>query len=294
MKKFLTASALALSLFLVTLLPAGAQTLFQPEELHKQPPKVPAFTVFAGDTIRFDRQDFYESMDRELISFTYMHSTTLLMLKRAPRFFAQVEPVLKANGVPDDLKYLMVIESNLDPTALSTAKAAGLWQFTKATAQKYGLEVSDEVDERYHIEKETEAACRYLLEARSKYDDWFTVAASYNAGQAGISRRLESQHQSSALELWLPAETARYMFRIIAAKMLFEHPESFGFHISPSEGYPYIPPRTSVTISEPVPDLADFAEEHGTNYNKLKKANLWLRDSKLTNKNHKSYTVLIP
>lgn len=294
MKKFLTASALALSLFLVTLLPAGAQTLFQPEELHKQPPKVPAFAVFAGDTIRFDRQDFYESMDRELISFTYMHSTTLLMLKRAPRFFAQVEPVLKANGVPDDLKYLMVIESNLDPTALSTAKAAGLWQFTKATAQKYGLEVSDEVDERYHIEKETEAACRYLLEARSKYDDWFTVAASYNAGQAGISRRLESQHQSSALELWLPAETARYMFRIIAAKMLFEHPESFGFHISPSEDYPYIPPRTSVTISEPVPDLADFAEEHGTNYNKLKKANLWLRDSKLTNKNHKSYTVLIP
>lgn len=294
MKKFLTASALALSLFLVTLLPAGAQTLFQPEELHKQPPKVPAFAVFAGDTIRFDRQDFYESMDRELISFTYMHSTTLLMLKRAPRFFAQVEPVLKANGVPDDLKYLMVIESNLDPTALSTAKAAGLWQFTKATAQKYGLEVSDEVDERYHIEKETEAACRYLLEARAKYDDWFTVAASYNAGQAGISRRLESQHQSSALELWLPAETARYMFRIIAAKMLFEHPESFGFHIIPSECYPYIPPRTSATISEPVPDLADFAEEHGTNYNKLKKANLWLRDSKLTNKNHKSYTVLIP
>lgn len=294
MKKLSTASIIALSLFLFTFFPAGAQTLFQPEELHKQPPKVPAFAVFAGDTIRFDRQDFYESMDRELISFTYMHSTTLLMLKRAPRFFAQVEPVLKANGVPDDLKYLMVIESNLDPTAVSTAKATGLWQFTKATAQKYGLEVSDEVDERYHIEKETEAACRYLLEARDKYNDWFTVAASYNAGQAGISRRLESQHQSTALELWLPAETARYMFRILAAKMLFEHPESFGFHISPSESYPYIPPRTSVTISDPIPDLADFAEEHGTNYNKLKKANLWLRDSKLTNKNHKSYTVLIP
>lgn len=294
MKKFLTAPALTIFLSILAFIPAGAQTIFQPEELHKQPPKVPSYAVFAGDTIRFTRQDFYESMDRELIAFTYMHSTTLLMLKRAPRFFAQVEPVLRANGVPDDLKYLMVIESNLDPTALSTSKAAGLWQFTKATAQKYGLEVSDEVDERYHIEKETEAACRYLLEAHAKYEDWFTVAASYNAGQTGISRRLESQHQSTALELWLPTETARYMYRILAAKMLFEHPESFGFHIDPSEGYPYIPPRTSVTISDPIPDLADFAEEHGTNYNQLKKANLWLRDSKLTNKNHKSYTVLIP
>lgn len=294
MKKLLTAVTLALSIFLAISAPAGAQSFFQPEELHKQPPKVPAYAVFAGDTLRFDRQDFYESMDRELIAFTYMHSTTLLMLKRAPRFFAQVEPILKAHGVPDDLKYLMVIESNLDPTAVSSAKAAGLWQFTKATAQKYGLEVSDEVDERYHIEKETVAACEYLLEARAKYDDWYTVAASYNAGQAGISKRLETQHQSSALELWLPNETARYMFRILAAKMLFERPEAFGFHIEPADCYPYIPPKTSVTVSDPIPSLADFAEEHGTNYNQLKKINLWLRDSKLTNKNHKSYNILIP
>jgi len=272
----------------------SAQSFYRPEELHKQAPKVPPYAVFAGDTMRFDRSDLYEGMDRELISFTYMHSTSVLMLKRAPRYFAQVEPILKEMGVPDDFKYLMVIESNLDPTAVSSAKAAGLWQFTKATAQKYGLEVGTEVDERYHIEKETRAACQYFLDARAKFDDWFTVAASYNCGTNGMASRMEAQHQNSAVNLLLPSETFRYIFRLMAVKMMFEKPEAFGFHVEPGEKYQYERPQKEVKVSGPVPSLVDFAEENGVSYLQLKRANLWLRSNLLTNKNGKTYSIIIP
>lgn len=272
----------------------NAQDLFSRETLHKQPPQVPVYMVFAGDTVRFDRPDFRERMDRELISFTYMHTNSTLMLKRSRRYFEIVVPILRREGIPEDLKYLMAIESNLDPKAVSSAGAAGLWQFTRATAQTYGLECNGEVDERYHIEKETVAACKFFKDAFAKYSDWMTVAASYNAGQAGISRRLADQHQTSALELWLPEETARYLFRLLSVKMLFEHPAAFGFDVPESERYPYVKPRETVTVSDPVPSLVDFAEKHGTTYARLKEANLWLRDSKLTNKNRKAYKILIP
>lgn len=262
--------------------------------LQQQPPQVPEYAVFAGDTIRFDVPEYRERMDRELIAFTYAQTNSTLMLKRARRYFAIIVPMLKQEGIPEDLKYLMAIESTLDPKALSPASAAGLWQFTRATAQTYGLECTAEVDERYDIEKETLAACRYLKDAYAKYGNWMTVAASYNAGQAGISRRLADQHQTTALELWLPEETSRYMFRLLAAKMLFEQPAAFGFDVPESERYPYVAPREVVTVSEAVPSLVDFAEAHGTTYARLKEANLWLRDSKLTNPKKKSYKILIP
>ena len=261
---------------------------------HPQAPAVPEYVAFAGDTIRFDRQDFRERMDRELISFTYMHTNTTLMLKRSKRYFSLIVPILRQQGVPEDLKYLMAIESNLDPKALSVAGAAGLWQFTKATAQTYGLEVNTEVDERYNMEKETVAACKFLKDAYRKYGDWMTVAASYNAGQGGISKRREAQKQTSALELWLPEETARYMFRLLAVKMFFENPMSFGFNVPLSELYPYIEPKDVLTVNYPIPSLVDFAIEHGTTYAKLKEANLWLRDEKLTNKANKTYKIIIP
>lgn len=262
---------------------------------HPQAPSVPKMIVFAGDTIRFDRQDIYERMDRELISFTYMHTNSTLMLKRSERIFAKVVPILRANGVPEDLKYLMAIESNFDPKALSSAGAAGLWQFTKSTAKEYGLEVSSEVDERYHIEKETVAACKYLLKAYDKYGDWMTVAASYNGGQNGISKRIENQHQRKAMDLWLVEETSRYMFRILAAKMFFEDPTSFGFYVREKDKYPVEPkPKETVSVSGPIENLVDFAEEHGIRYATLKGANLWLRDSKLTNKAGKTYEIVIP
>lgn len=262
---------------------------------HPQAPSVPKMIVFAGDTIRFDRLDIYERMDRELISFTYMHTNSTLMLKRSERIFAKVVPILRANGVPEDLKYLMAIESNFDPKALSSAGAAGLWQFTKSTAKEYGLEVSSEVDERYHIEKETVAACKYLLKAYDKYGDWMTVAASYNGGQNGISKRIENQRQRKAMDLWLVEETSRYMFRILAAKMFFEDPTSFGFYVREKDKYPVEPkPKETVSVSGPIENLVDFAEEHGIRYATLKGANLWLRDSKLTNKAGKTYEIVIP
>ena len=263
-------------------------------ELQFQAPSVPQYVVFAGDTVRFNRSDLYERMDRELITFTYSHINSILMLKRSDRYFPQIEPILKLYGIPDDLKYLMAIESNLSPKALSTAGAAGLWQFTKTTAKEYGLIVDAEVDERYNIEKETIAACQYLNKAYSKYGDWMTVAASYNAGQGGISRRLADQKQKSAMDLLLLEETSRYMFRVLTAKLFFEKPELFGFKVDQFEKYPYYPPKNRVTVSGPIESLVDFAEKNGCSYYQLKEANLWLRDSKLVNKAGKTYEIIIP
>lgn len=264
------------------------------EDLQFQSPKVPRYVVFAGDTVRFDRSDLYERMDRELIAFTYSQTNSLLMLKRSERYFRQVEPILKLYGIPDDLKYLMAIESNLSPKALSTAGAAGLWQFTKTTGREFGLVIDNEVDERYNIEKETAVACQFLKRAYAKYGDWMTVAASYNAGQGGISRRLADQKQKSALDLLLLEETSRYMFRVLTAKLFFEKPELFGFKVDQFEKYPYYPPKNRVTVSGPIESLVDFAEKHGCSYYQLKEANLWLRDSKLVNKAGKTYEIIIP
>ena len=272
----------------------SAQPAFYQETLHKQAPAVPRYVVFAGDTVRFDRDDLYERMDRELLAFTYMHSNSALMLRRSKRIFSLVVPILKKNGVPEDLKYLMAIESNLDPKAVSVAGAAGLWQFMKGTAQEYGLEVNTEVDERFHIEKETEAACRFLKSAYARYGDWLTVAASYNAGQGGISRRRTEQKQDSALDLWLPEETSRYIFRILAAKRFFINPAAFGFESAAKDRYPERSVREVVTVSGPVESWPDFALDHGISYYRLRLANLWIRDLKLTNKKGNTYHVIIP
>ncbi len=262
--------------------------------LHPKAPSVPDYVIFAGERITFDRDDLYERMDRELMAFTYMHTTSSLMLKRSLRYFSQVVPILKERGIPEDLKYLMVIESNLDPKAVSVTGAAGLWQFTKATAKQYGLEVNDEVDERYNIEKETKAACKYLKEAYNRYGDWMTVAASYNAGQGGISKRLQEQKERSAMDLYLPDETSRYMFRLLTAKLFMEHPEKFGYEIDGSELYPYRIPAKIVTVTGPVSSLVDFAKKYGVSYAALKRANLWLRTDKLTNQSGKAYQIIIP
>ena len=277
-----------------TLLSAAAAALFLSCLTSAAQPKVPDYIVFAGDTVRFDRADLRERMDHELIAFCYSHTNSTLMIKRANRYFPQIEPLLKAAAVPDDLKYLMVIESNVDPKAVSSAGAAGFWQFMKETGKSFGLVVNTEVDERYNTEKATLAACRYLKQAYAKYHDWLTAAASYNAGQGNISKRLTDQHQKSAMDLWLVEETSRYMFRILAAKMYFENPSAFGFTFSREDLYPNIPPREEVEVSGPIDDLTVFAEKYGVTYADLKRANLWLRDSKLVNKEHKTYIIAIP
>ena len=259
-----------------------------------RPPQVPEYIVFAGDTIRFDRVDLYERMDRELAAFTYSHTNTLLMLKRSTRIFPQVEPLLAAYGVPDDLKYLMAVESNVSETAVSVAGAAGLWQFMREVGREFGLEVTPTVDERYNIAKETAAACEYLKKSYARFGDWMTVAASYNGGINGITRRREQQKQPHALDLQLVEETSRYMFRILVAKLLFEHPENFGFSLEPEDYYPYIPPKRTVVVSSSIDDLADFAGRYGISYAQLRRANPWLRDMKLSAKTGKSYEILIP
>lgn len=255
---------------------------------------VPESVEFAGQTIKLDRADLRERMDRELIAFTYSHNMSTLMIKRANKYFPQIEPILERMGIPDDLKYLMVIESNLDPQAQSGAGAAGLWQFTQSTGREYGLEVNSNIDERYNTYKATEAACRFLKEAYSKYGNWMTVAASYNGGQQGMDRRIEMQHQKDALDMWLVDETSRYMFRLLAVKMMFEDPSKFGFSFKREDLYPYIPIKKQIKVTDPVDDLVAFAEKNGITYADLKRANLWLRESKLNNKSHRTYYIDIP
>lgn len=257
------------------------------------PPTVPEEVTFDGTAIDLRRYDRRERMDRELMSFTYMHSTTMLMLKRANRYFPIVEPILKANGIPDDFKYLMVIESNLNPIARSPAGASGLWQFMPATGREYGLEVNENVDERYNIEKATKAACKYFKQAYAKYGDWMAVSAAYNAGLARISSQLDKQLASHAMDLWLVEETSRYMFRLLAAKEVFGNPQRFGFLLKKEHLYPQIP-YTEVTVTTPINNLDEYAKQKGITYAQLRDANPWLREHSLKNKSGKKYVIHIP
>ena len=257
-------------------------------------PEVPAEVRFANEVIKLDRADLRERMDREITAFTYSHQLTLLMIKRANRYFPIVEPILKECGVPDDLKYLMVIESNLSPTAKSPAGAAGMWQFMQTTGREHGLEVNANIDERYNIEKATRAACAYLKKSYDLYGDWMTVAASYNAGQAGISRRLTQQGADKAMDLWLVEETSRYMFRILTAKLVIENPKAYGFIIKRSQLYPYIAPKEIITTTQQIDDLTAFARKHGVTIAQLKEENPWLREYTMNNKSGRTYHIRIP
>ena len=216
-----------------------------------------------------------------------------LLIKRANRYFPIIEPILKANGIPDDFKYLMVIESNLNNIARSPAGAAGLWQFMLATGREFGLEVNDNVDERYHIEKATVAACKYFKQAYAKYGDWMAVSAAYNAGQGRISSQLEKQLASHAMDLWLVEETSRYMFRLLAAKEIFNNPQRYGFLLKREHLYPPIPYK-EVTVNTSIDDLNDYAKSQGITYAQLRDANPWLRDTSLKNKTGKTYILYIP
>ena len=256
-------------------------------------PAVPGHYAFAGQEINLDRNDMFERLDRELTAISYTHGNTLLTLKRANRYFPVIVPILKANGVPEDLAYLACIESSMNPVAISPAKAAGLWQFMPATAKEYGLEVNDYVDERFHPEKATEAACKYLKSAYKRYGNWESAAASYNAGMGRISNELNSQKVDTSFDLYLVDETSRYMFRILAMKMLMENPQRYGFTLSPDQLYqPY--DCDIVEVSEPVEDWPTWAKEHGINYMILRNVNPWIRAKSLPNASGKTYRVMVP
>lgn len=256
------------------------------------PPIVPQEAIFAGQKTGLERYDLKERMDRELMAFTYMHSTTMLLIKRANRFFPVIEPILKENNIPDDFKYLMVVESNVNTLARSHAGAAGLWQFMQATGREKGLEVNNNIDERYHVEKSTHAACRYLQESYNRYGDWLTVAAAYNAGNARISEGLTKQLAKRAIDLWLVEETSRYMFRIMAAKMVLQDPQQYGFLIRKEQLYPPLPYK-EVKVNKGIDNLAQFAKDNGISYAQLKDANPWLRGTALENKSGRTYIVKI-
>jgi membrane-bound lytic murein transglycosylase D len=253
---------------------------------------IPQHLEFAGEPVPLHNFDVWESFDRELLVNTYWQSQTLLFIKRAARFFPVIEPILKEYGVPDDFKYLALAESGLT-NAVSPAGAVGIWQFLAGTARDYGLEVNEEVDERYHLEKSTVAACRFLMESYTKYGNWTMAAASYNAGRRGMDRQIGIQKETDYYDLLLNEETQRYVFRIIAIKMILENPAAYGFYIDESHLYPRID-YVEVPVNHRVPDFADFAKQFNTNYKMLKYLNPWLRRPHLTNQSGKTYSVRLP
>ena len=247
---------------------------------------------FAGERVPIEDPDVYERLDREFLVNTYWQSNGLLLLKRANKYFPIIEPILKRNNIPDDFKYLAIIESGLT-NAVSPSGASGFWQFMKAAAQEYGLEVTDQVDERYHIEKATQAACDYFKKAKRSTGSWTMAAAAYNAGIAGMNKQTAFQQTNNYYDLWLNTETSRYVFRILAVKEIMKHPKKYGFIFEKKHLYNELP-TYNVMIDSTIENLTDFAKTYNITYKDLKIYNPWLRDRKLDNKEGKTYYIKIP
>jgi hypothetical protein len=253
---------------------------------------IPNEFSFAGEEMPLHVSDVRERFDRELLVNTYWQSQSLLMFKRANRWFPVIEPILEEEGVPDDFKYLAVAESGLS-NVVSSAKAVGFWQFLKGTAGEYGLEVREGIDERYSVEASTRAACRYLKEAHERYGSWTLAAASYNYGQGNINNQLKRQNAINYYDLLLNEETARYVFRLSAMKELLSKPAKYGFHFRPDDLYAPFETRT-IEIDTSITDIPAFARENGINYKNFKILNPWLRDNEFRNTKGKTYTVKLP
>lgn len=255
-------------------------------------PYVPDTMSFCGEQLPIERFDVYQAVDYEFLKIMYWQSEMILYLKRLQAIFPVVEPILKKNGVPNDFKYLMVTESGMT-NVVSPANAAGYWQFLKATAQEYGLEVNSEVDERYNLEKSTQAACEYLIDAKNALGNWTLAAASYNAGRAGITKQIDKQKQNCFYDLLLNKETTRYIYRIAVHKQVLGHPRRYGFNIRSVDGYS-MPEVNVIEVNNSIPDLVEFAKQYGTTYKMIKTLNPWLRSNKLTNSSGKTYYIKVP
>ncbi|HEY0655946.1 MAG TPA: transglycosylase SLT domain-containing protein [Chryseosolibacter sp.] len=253
---------------------------------------VPRKATFAGEPMPLDLPDVKERLDKELQINTYFHSNTIFLIKRANRWLPQIEKILKEHNIPEDFKYLPLIESNL-MNVVSPAEAVGYWQILKTSGKEFGLEISDEVDERYDPLKATVAACKYLNQAYRKFGSWTLVAASYNRGMGGIERAIENQGEKNYYDLFLNEETSRYVFRIVAIKEIIENPSRYGFKVNRKHLYEEEPLRY-VDVDQTVKDLVDFAKQNGTNYKLIKRHNPWLRDDRLTVKKGKRYRIAIP
>lgn len=271
------------------------------EELHTQAiragyrvyaPPIPDTLTFAGERVPLDIYYVREGLDRELVSNMYYQSSTLFNIKRATRVFPVIERILHEQGIPEDFKYLCVIESGLQ-NVTSPAGAQGYWQFMKTTGQQYGLEVSDEVDMRNDLEASTRAACRYLKDLKARFGNWTSAAAAYNCGENGLERRLANQRQKSYYDLYLNRETQRYVYRILALKLIMQHPQNYGYCVRHCDTYPELP-YEEVSLGGQNVDLVQFAADNGTSYKMLRTLNEWIVTDKLKNKAAKTYTVRIP
>ena len=253
---------------------------------------IPKDLQFANEKVPVYDFIVIESIERELLINTYFHSQTILMHKRANRWFPLLSSILKKNGVPDDFKYIALIESNLS-NSVSPKGATGYWQFIESAGKQYGLEMNDEVDERYSVEKSTEAACRYFKDAYKTFGSWTLAAASYNIGIDGLKNQLEKQKANSYYELSLNEETARYIFRILAVKEVVSNPKNYGYQLRKKDLYIPIP-TIKVKIDSNITDLADFAKQNNVSYKILKYFNPWLRKNSLSNKEKKIYMLDFP
>ena len=252
---------------------------------------VPSEIKFCGEKIPLDSKDIKERLDKEIIKNTYWHSSILLFYKRTGKYFPIIEAILKKNNIPEDFKYLAIAESGLE-NVVSPAGARGFWQFMKETGKEYNLEINNEIDERYHLEKSTQAACDYLKDAYKKFGSWTLVAASYNMGMYGLEKSLKRQNVKSYYDLLLNSETARYVFRIVAIKMILENPSFYGYDLSNEDKYS--PLKFSlIPIDSSISNFSMFSIEQNINYKILKIGNPWLRQKYLKNKNRKTYTLKI-
>ena len=254
--------------------------------------KLPEKLSFAGEPVPLNDRDIIERFDRELLINTYWQSQTLVFIKKAKRYFPLIDPILARYNIPEDFRYLPLAESGLLNT-VSPRNAVGFWQFTAETAKQYGLEVNKDVDERYNLEKATDAACRYILESYHLYRSWTLAAASYNMGRSSLNKQLKRQKANNYYDIILNEETARYLLRIIAIKSILEDPGKYGFHYRPEDLYPVIKIK-EIQVDSTIPDLADFAIRQGINYKILKIFNPWLRDISLPDASHRSYIIKIP
>lgn len=254
--------------------------------------KIPSELEFAGEAVPLEKDDVLERIDRELLVNTYWQSNGLLLIKRANKFFPVIEPILEKNGIPNDFKYLAVIESGLQ-NVTSPAGAKGFWQIMSSTAKENGLEVNNNVDERYHLEKATQAACDYLIKAKDEFGSWTAAAAAYNAGINGISTRMSTQNVYNYYDLLLPEETSRYVPRIIAIKEILSNPAKYGFVFDQEDLYK-LPELKQIKVDTAITNLTKFAQEIGVNYKVLKTYNPWLRENVLNNKSRKLYEIEIP
>ena len=254
--------------------------------------ELPEAMDFCGEHVPLDRFYVRESLERELLVNSYRHASTILLLKRTTRWFPVIEPIMRQNNLPEDFKYLAMIESELT-NAVSPAKAVGFWQFLEGTAKEYGLEIDKEVDMRYNQELETKAACQYLNDSYAKFGSWTMAAAAFNCGNGRMSRTITEQQVNSYYDMLLPNETERYVYRILALKLITENPEKYGFHISDEGWYQPLQFRT-LTVTESISDLVEFAINHGTNLKMLKYYNPWLRSKSLTISQGNSYQIKLP